>query len=282
MRTTVGKRRKRKRLTAIPPSGLQGPFDASDEGNNPDGGDGEHLDSRGLTAAVRKALLCINPLLEGNGKRKTKSNVPRGARPPVLVLAESSRVRLLDKLAFYSGLIPGATGTVVGFVYSTDNSFGDPMPGADFNAAVTSVEQPQLPLVLVQFDKKYYSGESCHPTLPRVVPIYPKTSTIDYNGEKYVREQLPLEPANASTVHQAQGTSAEDHVMCPPGAPNADFTRALFYVALSRCETLAELYLILYKATGSMFTKHRTQVAEIEAEYVRLRELPKWRDLQLP
>jgi len=128
VRTTVGKRRKRKRLTAIPPSGLQGPFDASDEGNNPDGGDGEHLDSRGLTAAVRKALLCINPLLEGNGKRKTKSNVPRGARPPVLVLAESSRVRLLDKLAFYSGLIPGATGTVVGFIYSTDNSFGDPMP----------------------------------------------------------------------------------------------------------------------------------------------------------
>ena len=70
--------------------------------------------------------------------------------------------------------------------------------------------------------------------------------------------------------------------MCPPGAKNADFTRALFYVALSRCETLAELYLILYKATGSMFTKHRTQVAEIEAEYVRLRELPKWRNLQLP
>jgi ATP-dependent exoDNAse (exonuclease V) alpha subunit len=68
----------------------------------------------------------------------------------------------------------------------------------------------------------------------------------------------------------------------PAWGKNADFTRALFYVALSRCETLAELYLILYKATGSMFTKHRTQVAEIEAEYVRLRELPKWRDLQLP
>jgi hypothetical protein len=156
------------------------------------------------------------------------------------------------------------------------------LPGADFNAAVTSVEQPQLPLVLVQFDKKYYTGESCHPTLPRVVPIYPKTSTIDYNGEKYVREQLPLEPANASTVHQAQGTSAEEHVMCPPGAPFADFSRALFYVALSRCETLDKLYLILYKATVSMFTKYKSQVAEIEAEYERLRQLPKWRDIQLP
>ena len=67
--------------------------------------------------------------------------------------------------------------------------------------------------------------------------------------------------------------------MCPPGAPNADFTRALFYVALSRCETLANLHLILYKATSKMFTKHSKQVAEIEAENERLRKLPKWREL---
>ncbi len=114
------------------------------------------------------------------------------------------------------------------------------------------------------------------------MPIYAKTSNVKYNGEKYAREQLPLESANATTVHQAQGTSAEEHVMCPPGAPYADFSRALFYVALSRCETLDKLYLILYKATVSMFTKHKSQVAEIEAEYERLRQLPKWRDIQLP
>ncbi len=62
--------------------------------------------------------------------------------------------------------------------------------------------------------------------------------------------------------------------------PTNSKERGFFSVAIS--ETPAELYLILYKATNSMFTKHRTQVAEIEAEYVRLRELPKWRDLQLP
>ena len=278
VKTTVGGRRKRQKRTLV--------LDAIDiDGRNSDSDnevDDGFCDSRGLTVGIRRALLIINPLVDTNGKRKNKSSLERGARPPVLTLAESSRVRLLDKLAFYSGLVPGATGTVVGFAYSSDVTFGPPLPGADMNTAIASAEQPQLPMVLVQFDAKYYTGESCHPILPRVVPIYAKTCTIEYNGEKYVREQLPLELANANTVHQAQGTSAKEHVMCPPGAPHADFARALFYVAISRCETLAELYLILYKATPKMFTKHKPKVAEIEAEYERLRQLPKWRDVQLP
>jgi hypothetical protein len=156
------------------------------------------------------------------------------------------------------------------------------LPGADFDEATSSSEQPQLPLVLVQFDAKYYTGESCLPDLPRVVPIYPTTCNIDFNGQTYVREQLPLEASSTVTVHQSQGTNAEEHVMCPPGAPGADFTRALFYVALSRCETLKDLHLILYKATANMFTKHKRCVEEINAEYTRLRSLPKWRDVQLP
>ena len=101
MSTTVGGRRKRQKRTPV------------------DGGGGENVDSdnevdelfcdsRGLTMDVRRALLNINPLVDTNGKRKSKTNLERGARPPVLTLAESSRVRL--KLAFYSGLVPGATG----------------------------------------------------------------------------------------------------------------------------------------------------------------------------
>ena len=277
MKTTTGRRRKRQRRTPVAGDDGNGDF-----GGNDDESDEICCDSRGLTTDIRRALLMINPLLDANGKRKSKADVERGARPPVLILADSSRVRLLDKLAFYSGLVPGATGTVVGFVYSSDVTFGPPLPGANMNEAVASIEQPQLPMILVQFDEKYYSGESCHPTLPRVVPIYSKNSTIVYDGEIYVREQLPLERANATTVHQAQGTSAKEHVMCPPGAPYADFSRALFYVALSRCQTLDKLYLILYKATSSMFTKHKSQVAEIEVEYERLRLLPKWRDIPLP
>ena len=69
--------------------------------------------------------------------------------------------------------------------------------------------------------------------------------------------------------------------MCPPGAPHADFTRAIFYVAISRSKTLAGLHLILFNATAKMFTKHRGMVAEMDAEYERLRQLPKWRDVQV-
>ncbi len=257
------------------------PVDNDEENRYSDNeADESNFDSRGLTPDIRRALLNINPLLDANGKRKSKANLERGVRPPVLILAESSRVRLQDKLAFYSGLVPGATGTVIGFSYSSDISYGPTLPGADIDSALASAEQPQLPLVLVQFDAKYYSGVSCIPSLPRVVPIYAKTCNIEYNGKKYVREQLPLERANATTVHQAQGTSAKEHVMCPPGAPNADFTRALFYVAISRCKTLAGLKLILFKATAKMFTKHKSSVAEIENEYERLRLLPKWTDVQ--
>ena len=272
---TVGdKRRKRRKSSSVSSARASGGDSDAEDNADPT----LHYDNRGLTKQVRHELLLLNPLLDAKGKRKSKTNVARGARPPVITLAVSSRVRLLDKMAFHLGLIPGATGTVIGFVYTTGPEYGPLLPGADLAGAVASDEQPQVPMVLVQFDERYYSGESCHPSIPCVVPIYPKTSTIEHNGQKYAREQLPLEPANASTVHQAQGTSAKEHVMCPPGAPNADFTRALFYVALSRCETLKDLYFILYKATAKMFTKHKSQVAEIESEYVRLRQLPKWHD----
>ena len=257
---------------------------ASDVGDVIDEDTADTIDSRGLTLAVRRALLLINPLVDSStGKRKSRSEIPRSAKPPLLTIGCGVRVRLTEKITFYNGLIPGATGFPVGFRYSSDlHTFGPVLPGADFEEATSSSEQPQLPLVLVQFDAKYYTGESCIPDMPRVVPIYPTTFNIDYNGQTYVREQLPLEASSTVTVHQSQGTNAEEHVMCPPGAPGADFTRALFYVALSRCETLKDLYLIMYKATANMFIKHKRSVEEINAEYTRLRSLPKWRDVQLP
>ena len=211
MTTTVGRRRKRqKSIPVLSQLGFNGenPGENSDSDNE---GDELTCDSRGLTTAIRRALLIINPLIDEKGKRKSKSNLERGARPPVLTLAESSRVRLQDKLAFYSGLVPGATGTVVAFAYSSDVTFGPILPGADMNAAIASSEQPQLPIVLVQFDAKYYTGESCHPSLPRVVPIYAKsppsnTTAKSMCASSYLwSEQTPLpsikpkEPAPRST-----------------------------------------------------------------------------------
>ena len=285
MRANHGSRRKRLKKLSVDGAAAASVNFIGDDADDNDGDEDTActVDSRGLTQTVRRSLMLINPLVDGTGKRKSKAAVPRGAKPPLLTVSCGVRVRLLEKVAFYNGLIPGATGVPVGFRFSSDRlTFGPVLPGADFDTALMSTEQPQLPLVLVQFDAKYYTGESCLPDLPRVVPIYPTTCNVELNGETYVREQLPLEASSATTIHQAQGTNAEQHVMCPPGAPGADFSRALFYVALSRCETLRELYLILYKCTESMFTKHKRCINDINAEYARFRLLPKWRDISLP
>ena len=271
IRTAVGGRRKRQKKAVDTSTDAASAVEVDHD-------DSQQRDSRGLSREQRRALLLVNPLVDASGKRKSNSKSDRGVKLPLTTLAIGSRVRLEERLGFYTGLIPGATGTVIQFVYSEDAILGPALPGADMNAAIQADEQPQLPLVFVQFDAKYYNGPSCHPTLPRVVPIYATTCNIEYNNERYVREQLPLRPANACTVHLAQGTSTKQHVMCPPGAPFADFTRALFYVAISRCTTLAELYLILYQVTPIMFTKHKAHLEDISKEYERLRLLPKWRE----
>ena len=184
------------------------------------------------------------------------------------------------RMAYILGLNPGAIGTVVGYAFSSDlTSNGPVLPGADMKDVVECTEQPQIPLVLVQFDKQFYNGESCSAALPRVVPIFSQTCTIEMNGESYVREQMPLVLSKANTVHQAQGTNAEWHVMSPPGGPFSDFARGLFYVGLSRGTTLNGLVLLNHRIDSKMFTKWKPHLEEIENEYVRLRGLPKWREV---
>jgi len=239
------------------------------------------VDSHGLSVKLRRELLLLDPTREENGTRKKKGSVAdRGALVPVQTLCVGSRYRLDSKFGFYSKLVPGTMGTIVGFVYTSDvQACGPPLPGASFEEAVTSPEQPQIPLVLFQADAKFYRGESCLPHLPRVVPLYPTTSYVYLHGVKYIREQLPMSPAMASTVHQAQGTTAEVHVMVPPGGTYHNFARGLFYSALSRGTTLAGLMPLKYRITAAMFTKFKSSIAAIDAEYVRLRALANWRQV---
>lgn len=81
---------------------------------------------------------------------------------------------------------------------------------------------------------------------------------------------VPLEAALATTVHTAQGTTVEAHVMVPPVT---DFAHGLLYVALSRCKTLAGLFLVKHRVTAKMFTNWRKEI-DIVAEYNRLCALP--------
>jgi len=241
----------------------------------------ESVDCRGLTAEQRKTLLAKNPFYEpalvAGKPPKRKKQVPKRALPPMISMAVGTRVRLLHTIQRDVRLVSGSVGSVYGWVYQQGADQGPIMPGASLQDALNSPQQPQVPIVLVQFDEGDYTGESCVDGVDRVVPI----STVKYNiwmdGRSHQREMLPLEACTASTVHSAQGMTVERHVMIPPGGEYGNFARALLYVALSRCKSLQGLFLLKYLVTAEMFTKFFPHLAPITQEYERLRALPHWR-----
>lgn len=237
-------------------------------------------DGLGLDLGVRQALLLHDPLFS-NGKRVNKTNIDRGMLSPCFTCAIGSRVRLTCKLGFYAGLVPGAMGTVVAFCYCSEPDRGPVQPGADMDEILAAEVQTQIPLVLVQFDAKYYSGDSCVSTHERVVPVYSSFCRVLFNGLKYSREQIPLELATTGTVHGSQGVDTQQHFLSPPAGRHDNFARGLFYVALSRCKTLSGTVILHHPVTASMFTKFKAQVQEIEDEYNRLRQLPSWREVNV-
>ena len=137
-------------------------------------------DSRSLDVGVRKDLLSHDPMFI-NGKRVSKSHADRGMLSPFFTCAIGSRVRLSCKLGFYAGLVPGAIGTVVGFCYCSEIDKGPILPGADMDEVLREDTQPQIPLVLVQFDANYYNGDSCVSTHKRVVPVYFSSCRVSIN-----------------------------------------------------------------------------------------------------
>jgi len=82
--------------------------------------------------------------------------------------------------------------------------------------------------VLAQFDEGDYIGESCVDGVDRVVPNTADKFNVWMDGRSYQREMLPLEPCKASTVHSAQGTTVEHHVMIPPGDSYANLRARSF------------------------------------------------------
>ena len=103
--------------------------------------------------------------------------------------------------------------------------------GASFEDAVASQIQLQIPLVLVQLDKADNKGGSCLTYMPRVVPIYTEKTRFTLNGVDYEREMLPLKLSLADTIHSAQGTSADEHVMVPPYGQHPPTKIAYMHIA---------------------------------------------------
>ena len=192
----------------------------------------------GLTERERRALL--DYVREygvsnagGNQKFKKRYNSPLAA---LLELSVGCRVMLLSNLATPLGAVNGALGTVWGFVYGGATEPTEAERDADANAAAHA--PPRQPLVLVQLDT--FAGTSFVPNAPRVVPICAVPTSIKFGHKSFVRTQLPLCVAKASTIHKAQGQSLDS--VCVD--VRKFFKPGMAYVAISRARLFRCLWLL--------------------------------------
>ena len=196
-------------------------------------------------------------------RRRRKTIKADGSTLPALLeLSVGCRVMLLSNLATPLGAVNGALGTVRGFLYSGATPPDDSEREATEQRAATA--PPRLPIVLVQFDK--FDGASFDPNEPRVVPICPVPTSICVGRHRYIRTQIPLCVAKATTIHKAQGQSLDS--VCVD--TRRFFKPCMAYVAISRARFLRQLWLLHEFASVAAFAD---VPREIEREYTRLRAM---------
>ena len=206
---------------------------------------------------------------------------------PYLCLAVGCRVAVTRNLSTPLGVVNGAIGTIVRFLYPAQTG-GQPFSLNDINytdaAEVAVVPHPLIPVVLVQLDS--YTGPSYLEDVERVVPIYPIKSYIRLCGSTYIREQLPLRLAKATTVHRAHGQSLSCVVVQTQIFQSNSPQMA--YVAIGRAVNFDQLYILcdsigpqLDTALINMFRRSKaksdpnkpSRSEQALAEYRRLRAL---------
>jgi len=78
---------------------------------------------------------------------------------------------------------------------------------------------------------------------------------------------IPLKPANANTVHKAQGCTAKHGVALYLANRDFTFSRGLAYVALSRATSVDKIYCIV---GNRLFLQHFTGKAKTQLTYEKI------------
>jgi len=160
----------------------------------------------------------------------------------------------------YIGLYNGARGTIYKFIFS----------GKCPLAVLPSVQKAHLwynreiPIVLVQMDQDL-GVLTCIPGVRNVIPITSRT----YSKMHYTRIQLPLLPAHASTIHSAQGLTAEFGVVLQPSKAKP-FAYGLEYVGCSRAKSMDDLWILQHSLKAYHFNFEEKSMRKIKEEYDRL------------
>ena len=138
-----------------------------------------------------------------------------GGLHPVIFLAKNARVMLTANLWPEVGLCNGATGEIIDFLYQEQHA------------------PPNLPIaVLVHFYK--YTGPLF---LQNSIPIVPLTFEWTSGKHNLSRQQLPLQPCYAITIHKSQGQTLEKAVI---DLGKTEMAAGTSFVAVSRLKTLED------------------------------------------
>lgn len=162
--------------------------------------------------SLKKDLVVYKAVDFGKGHWKWMLN--SGIAPKEISLCEGARVMLIKNINTESGLVNGATGTVLRFSHSSAKDLGRICP--------------DQVMPVVQFD----AGQ-CMPVTPE------KWEVLDGENVVACRKQVPLILAWAMSIHKCQGMTLE--------RLHTDLSRAfgcgMVYVALSRLRSLEGLHL---------------------------------------
>lgn len=125
----------------------------------------------------------------------------------------------------------------------------------------------EIPIVFVKMDLDIgYTVD----VLPNVLPFTAIQDDIKAM-HAYHRMYMPLLPAQATTTHKAQGTTAHDGVVAFP-SEREPWARGLEYVMCTRQTTLQNL-ILCERLRRDHFTSHSPERRQIDKEYNRLRQL---------
>lgn len=153
-------------------------------------------------------IAAISAIHSSPAAAATKSK-DTGGLLPVIFIAKGARIMLTANLWQEVGLCNGAAGTVHDIVYQEGHC------------------PPSLPVaVLVQFD------DYCGPEFYRnCIPITPITFEWTSGSQHLSRQQLPLQPRYAITIHKSQGQTLPKAVI---DLGKAELAAGCTFIALSR------------------------------------------------
>lgn len=168
-----------------------------------------------------------------------------GGYPRMLKLSVGTRIMLLKNIHTKSGLVNGAMGFVSAIECDLQNL-------------------TRVLYIYITFDDDDIARNVQSPLPSQGIRLSRDSRDFIIKGRCIVREQFPLQPSWACTIHKVQGASLDRAVI---SLGNDVFEKGMAYVALSRVRTMDGLFLLALNPS-----KIQPQSKVIE-EYNRLRQL---------